>query len=81
VTDDAVIVEIKATRHSAYLGDGLAQLFGYLKDRPALFTTQPSGWLVAPQSGAFAPADPEDSEMWAVDGDAIATAMVERFGY
>jgi hypothetical protein len=34
---DAVIVELRASRHSGYLGDGLLQLLGYLHDRPKLF--------------------------------------------
>lgn len=78
---DAVLLELKASTSTSYLGSGLLQLLGYLKDRPSLFGSQPAGWLVAPASGAFTTVDAEASELWAVSSDAVATAIVERFGY
>lgn len=78
---DSVLLEAKATRSGSYLGAGLLQMLGYLKDRPALFTTQPSAWLVAPSSTAFATADAEGTELWAIDSSAVAEALASRFGY
>jgi hypothetical protein len=80
-TVDALILEVKATRAAGYLGEGLLQLLGYLKDRPSLFTHKPSGWLVAPASAAFKSASPGSLELWAVTADAVAQAAVTRFGY
>lgn len=78
---DRVILELKATRSAGYLGEGLSQLLGYIADRPDLWTTEPSGWLVAPNSQAFdcAPPDASDS-LWVVDADGVADAAVDRFG-
>jgi hypothetical protein len=80
-TVDALLLEVKASKSSSYLSDGLMQLLGYLKDRPSLFATAPAGWLVAPQSGAFTSAEPEDLDLWTVGSDSVADAAVARFGY
>lgn len=80
-TVDAVLLEVKATSSASYLGDGLMQLLGYLKDRASLFESAPAGWLVAPASAAFVSADAEALDLWAVTGDAVAEALVKRFGY
>jgi hypothetical protein len=78
---DAVVVELKASRNPGYLGQGVSQLLGYLKDRPELWRRQPSGWLVAPASAAFhADAASPEVETWLVDADAVAAAAVRRFG-
>lgn len=80
-TQDAVLLELKATRSASYLGQGLGQLLGYLKDRPSLFTAKPSGWMVAPVSSAFTTNDPAGTELWVVGADVVAARLVERFGY
>lgn len=78
VTVDAVLLELKATRSASYLGAGVLQLLGYLKDRPGLFLQRPAGWLVAPRSSAFESVDPAGLEVWAVNADDVASALVDR---
>lgn len=75
---DAVLLELKASRSAATLGGGLLQMLAYLKDRPALFGRRPSAWLVAPPSSAFISKDPGNRELWAVDSDHVADAIVDR---
>jgi hypothetical protein len=79
-TDPAlVILELKATRSSSYLGQGLSQLLGYVRERPALLSTPACAWLVAPASAAFEAAAPHEVEpLWVVDADAVAAAAVAR---
>ncbi len=77
-TVDALLLELKASRSGGTLGGGLLQLLGYLKDRPALFATQPAAWLVAPPSTAFVSKDADGRELWAVNSDEVATAAVTR---
>lgn len=76
---DAVVIEMKATRSPSYLGAGVMQLLGYLKDRPTIFTRKPAGWLVAPASAAFESAAPGDLDIWAVDSGTVAQALADRF--
>lgn len=78
-TSSALLLEIKASRSSAYLSEGVFQLLGYLKDRPAPFNNQPSAWLVAPNSSAFESADPGGEEVWAIDSENVASAAVRHF--
>jgi hypothetical protein len=80
-TLDSVILELKASRRPGYLGAGLMQLLGYLRDRPGTFAKAPAGWLVAPSSNAFQSAHPDDGDLWVVDAAAVASALVTRFGY
>jgi hypothetical protein len=80
-TVDALMLEVKASRSASYLGDGLMQLLGYLKDRPTLFPNPPAGWLVAPASSAFSTAPAAGLELWSVDDGAVAPAAISRFGY
>jgi hypothetical protein len=80
-TVDSVILELKASRRAGYLGTGLMQLLGYLRDRPATFAKAPAGWLVAPSSNAFQSAPCDEGELWVVNADAVADALVARFGY
>lgn len=75
---DVVIVEAKATRSPGYLGDGLSQLLGYIKERSSLWSAQNPGWLVAPPSPAFESAQ-ADGELWVVSADDIAPAAIARF--
>jgi hypothetical protein len=77
---DAVILELKASFDAGYLRDGLTELLGYLADHPGLWASQPSGWLVAPASGAFRDekADPA-SPLWIVSADRVASAVADRF--
>lgn len=77
-TVDAVLLELKASRSAATLSGGLMQLLSYLKDRPDLFGSRPSAWLVALPSRAFRTADPEGRELWGVDSAQVAAAAVER---
>lgn len=77
---DAVILELKATYSSGYLGSGLSQLLGYLAERPEIWRHQPSGWLVAPASDAFVDRLAERGEpLWIVSADRVAEAAIERF--
>lgn len=74
-----VLLELKATRSSAYLGQGLSQLLGYVAERPLHLGEPGSAWLVAPASGAFRAAPPDSVEpLWVVDADAVADAAVGR---
>ncbi len=77
---DAAILELKASQSGSYLGSGLSQLLGYLKERPDAWTRHPSGWLVAPPSAAYEAADPTDAELWMVSSYDVAAAAVARFG-
>lgn len=76
---DAAVLELKATRSGSYLGSGLSQLLGYLKEWPDAWTQQPSGWLVAPVSPAYTAAAPTGDELWMVSAEEVATAAIERF--
>jgi hypothetical protein len=81
-TDNAgalLILELKATRSSSYLGAGLSQLLGYIKERPLLLSEPACAWLVAPASTAFeaAPADAVEP-LWVVSADHVAEAAVAR---
>jgi hypothetical protein len=72
-------LELKATRDPGYLADGLSQILGYLKERPARFGATASGWLVAPQSPAFHEAPPmADDPLWVVADVDVAEAAVVR---
>lgn len=74
-----VLLELKATRSASYLGQGLSQLLGYVKERPALLSEPACAWLVAPPSAAFDAAPPHSVEpLWVVDADSVAQAAVER---
>jgi hypothetical protein len=76
---DAIVLELKATKRPGYLGEGLSQLLGYLGDRSDLFSALPAGWLVAPPSSAFHPADPEPgARLWVVDASEVAARAAAR---
>jgi len=77
---DSVLLELKASRNAGTLGAGLLQLLGYLKDRPAPYASTPRGWLVAPPSDSFVSKDPSQRELWVVDSDNVAAAVLERLG-
>lgn len=77
---DAVILELKASRHASYLRLGLAELLAYLADRPDLWGEPPAGWLVAPVSDAFRDEEPDgDYPLWVVSADRVAAAAASRF--
>lgn len=77
---DAAILELKATYSPGYLGSGLSQLLGYLAERPGIWRRQPSGWLVAPASDAFADRLAGKGEpLWIVSAERVAEAAIERF--
>jgi len=72
----AILLELKATESSDYLAQGLLQLLGYLRDRPALFGREGDAWLVAPAGGAFHSKPPDGRELWTVtDGDVGNAAL------
>lgn len=72
-----VVLELKATRSAAYLGEGLAQLLAYSHERRDVLSGPGSAWLVAPKSNAFHSAPPSDAEpLWVVDADSAAQAAV-----
>jgi hypothetical protein len=75
---DCVLLELKASRDSAYLGGGLTQLLGYMRDRPQLFAKRPAGWLVAPRSEAFTSRPSGDLDLWAIDADNVAGELINR---
>jgi hypothetical protein len=78
-TPDVLLLELKASLSPTYLKEGLTKLLGYLADRPELWKRKPAGWLVAPFSDAFAAADIcEGDDLWMVDADAVAEAVVNR---
>ena len=72
----AILLELKASRSPSYLSQGIFQLLGYLADRPNLFSEQPSGWLVAPNSTAFNSVPPGDSTVWVVPAESVASEAV-----
>ena len=76
---DGVLLELKATRNASYLASGLGQLLAYLTDRPAVFESWPSGWLVAPRSPAFKSVSPDGLQLWAVAAEDVGEAVVQRF--
>jgi hypothetical protein len=76
---DAVVLELKASRKRGYLGDGLSQLLGYLRECPPLFARDPSGWLVALADGPFTPTDDPQGPLWVMDADVVAARAVARF--
>jgi hypothetical protein len=79
-TEDAVILELKASTKAKTLLGGLQELLAYLADRPDLWGAQPAGWLVAPASGAFEDAAADSSfPIWILGAAAVATAATDRF--
>jgi hypothetical protein len=79
-TEDAVILELKASSNAAYLRSGLQELLAYLADRPDLWGKEPAGWLIAPASDAFEDAEADGSfPIWILDCDRVATAATDRF--
>jgi hypothetical protein len=77
---DAVILELKASHDAAYLRNGLQELLAYLADRPDLWGPEPMGWLVAPDSEAFAAEGADASfPLWVVGADGVAAAAAARF--
>ncbi|HEY6730785.1 MAG TPA: hypothetical protein VI039_07155 [Solirubrobacterales bacterium] len=79
-TEDAVILELKASSNAEYLRGGLQELLAYLADRPDLWGAQPAGWLVAPASEAFEDAGADSSfPIWILDADGVARAATDRF--
>lgn len=75
-----LLLELKASKSPDYLASGLFQLMGYLKDRPAMFNSPTSAWLVAPPSAAFRSVPAEGLELWVVDADQVADAALRFFG-
>jgi hypothetical protein len=67
-----IVLELKASTSASYLGAGLGQLLGYLRDRPTHTTREACGWLVAPPSSAFTSQPAEGRAIWAVDSDLVA---------
>lgn len=78
VSTSAVLLELKASGSGTYLGSGLSQLLGYMRDRPALFASAASGWLVAPESSSFVSKDHCGRSLWMTSADDVAAAIVAR---
>jgi hypothetical protein len=72
-----LILELKGTKSGSYLGAGIAQLLGYLHDRPDMSASRLEGWLVAPSSEAFDSAPRGSDDLWLVDADHVGAAAVE----
>ena len=70
-----VLLELKASGSASYLADGLKQLLGYLRERPTLTTTSPSGWLVAPYHGRTW-RDAGGRALWLVSAHDVASAVI-----
>lgn len=71
----AIILELKASASGSYLGSGLSQLLGYLRDRPGLLTEPASGWLVAPAGSGYASRVPDGRALWVTSADDAASAV------
>lgn len=70
-----IVLELKASSSSQYLGSGLSQLLGYLRDRPT-YTQQPaSGWLVAPAEGGYETKPAGKRALWVVSADNVAASL------
>jgi hypothetical protein len=68
------LLELKASQAASYLGEGLLQLLGYMRDRPLLFEGEARGWLVAPKSAAMTSSPPSGRSLWVVADTDVATA-------
>lgn len=75
VSTRAVLLELKASSSSSYLGSGLSQLLGYLNDRPRLLSGPASGWLVAPAGAHLVPNEHGGRELWITDADSVAASV------
>lgn len=76
MTSRALLLELKASSSATYLSSGLAQLLGYLRDRPGLFTAEASAWLVAPAGPSFVSKPAGGRSLWVTTADDVATALV-----
>jgi len=77
---DVLLLELKASHSPSYLKAGLTKLISYLGERQDLWRQRPAGWLVAPPSKAFGFSPiREENDLWVVDADAVAAAVVARF--
>lgn len=71
-----ILLELKATRSAQYLGEGLMQILGYLRDRPTLLQREASAWLVAPAGAPMTSTGAQGRELWVVSADDVADAAV-----
>lgn len=71
-----ILIECKASRSSRYLGEGLMQMLGYMRDRPALFGREACAWLVAPAGPSFTSQHAEGRELWVASVDEVADAAI-----
>lgn len=76
VSTRALLLELKASSSGTYLGSGLSQLLGYLRDRPTLLGAPASGWLVAPAGTSFVSKAPGNRSLWVTNADDVASALV-----
>ncbi|MCF6735229.1 hypothetical protein [Blastococcus sp. KM273129] len=76
----AIVLELKASRSASYLAAGLSQLLGYLRDRPALTSTESSGWLVPLDGLSFTERPAEGRSMWVVDASVVAERLIDAVG-
>lgn len=73
----ALLLELKASGSSTYLSSGLAQLLGYLRDRPGLLSAPASGWLVAPPGSGYTSKPPVGRALWVTSSDHVASAVID----
>ena len=69
-----LIIEVKATASGSYMSEGLAQLLGYLHDRPDAGMPV-RGWLTAPSSSSFEEGS-FDAGLLVVAADRLAAGAV-----
>jgi hypothetical protein len=75
----AILLEAKASRRSNYLGQGVVQALGYLRDRPGLFTSPPFAAVVCPRSDAFSPTENHTGlDVAVVSADDVADWVASR---
>lgn len=74
-TSRTIVLELKASSASEYLGSGLSQLQGYLRDRPTYTNHPASGWLVAPPEGGYTTRPPGDRALWVVSSEEVASRL------
>ena len=70
-----IILELKASASSEYLGSGLSQLLGYLRDRPTYTKEPASGWLVAPAGDGYTTKPAGTRALWVVSSDEVAPRL------
>lgn len=71
----AIVLELKASSSSTYLGSGFAQLLGYLRDRPGQLASPASGWLVAPPNAGYVSKHAGSRSLWITSSSDVASMI------